>query len=248
MPPIPPVARRRILAVARRLGLEPGLRRVQDLLAPWEVRRNRRDDAHLTAIMAAALRPDANCVDVGANVGDVLGTMVRLAPEGRHIAYEPLPELASALAHRFPGVDVRNAALADEPGEVTFYRNLSADSRSGLQPSEEFEAFTVKVEALDRSLPEDFAPDFIKVDVEGAELAVLRGSIETLRRHRPIVALEHGSLALAFGTTHRMVHDLLAGEAGLRIFDMDGVGPLSADEFDRVADPPGRRWNFIACP
>ncbi len=228
--------------------MEPGLRRVQDLVSPWHVRRNRRDDAHLTAILAATLRPDAKCIDVGANVGDVLETMVRLAPRGRHIAYEPLPELASALARRFPGVDVRNAGLADEPGEATFYRDLSADSRSGLRPSDGSEPFRVRLEALDRSLPQGFAPDFIKIDVEGAELAVLRGAMETLRRHKPLVALEHGSAALAFGTTHRMVHDLLAGEAGLRIFDMDGAGPLSADEFDRVADPPGKRWNFIACP
>jgi FkbM family methyltransferase len=245
---LPPVARRRILGAARRLGVEPGLRRVQELVSPWHVRRSRRDDAHLVAMMAVALRPDANCIDVGANAGDVLETMVRLAPQGRHIAYEPLPELASPLASRFPEVDVRTAALSDEPGEATFYRNLSADSRSGLKPSGECEPLTVRLEALDRSLPEDFAPDFIKVDVEGAELAVLRGGIETLRRYRPLVALEHGSTALGFGTTHRMVHDLLAGEAGLRIFDMDGNGPLSAAEFDRVADPPGKRWNFIACP
>jgi FkbM family methyltransferase len=228
--------------------MEPGLRLAQDLASPWHVRRNRRDDGNLAAIMAAALRTDANCIDVGANAGDLLEAMVRLAPEGRHIAYEPLPELARPLARRFPGVDVRNAALADEPGEATFYRNVASDSRSGLRPRGDSEPIRVRLEALDRSLPEDFAPDFIKIDVEGAELAVLRGAIETLRRHRPLVAFEHGSAALAFGTTHRMVHDLLAGEVGLRIFDMDGVGPLSADEFDRVADPPGRRWNFIACP
>ena len=248
MPRVPPAARRRILGTARRLGAEPALRRAQDLVTPWHVRRNRLDEGHLAAILAATLRPDANCIDVGANAGDLLETLVRLAPAGHHIAYEPLPELADPLAERFPGVEVRSAALADEPGEAVFYRNLESDARSGLRPLGESEPVRVRVEALDRSLPEDFAPDFIKIDVEGAELAVLRGAIGTLRRHRPLVALEHGSAALRFGTTHRLVHDRLAGEGGQRSFAMDGAGPLRAAEFDRVADPPGKRWNFIACP
>ena len=240
--------RKRILSSARRMGLEPQLRRAQDAFAPRSQLRNRRDDAHLYAMMAAILAPEANCIDVGANAGDVLGMMVRLAPEGHHVAYEPLPELAGSLAERFPGVDVRDAAIADTPGEATFYRNTASDSRSSLRPCTGCEPITVRVETLDQNLPDGYRPDFVKIDVEGAELAVLLSGAEMLARHRPHIAIEHGSSAAAFGTTHRMIHDFLAGELGMRIFDMDGDGPLSADEFDLVADPPGDRWNFIACP
>jgi FkbM family methyltransferase len=240
--------RQRILASARRMGLEPQLRRAQDAFTPRSQLRNRRDDAHLCAIMAAILPREANCIDIGANAGDVLREMVRLAPAGHHIAYEPLPELAGSLAERFPGVDVRNAAVWETPGEATFYRDTASDSRSSLRPSEGCEPFTVRLNTLDLDLPEGYRPHFVKIDVEGAELGVLRSGAETLARHRPHIAFEHGSSARAFGTTHRMIHDFLAGELGMRIFDMDGQGPLSADEFDLVADPPGDRWNFIACP
>jgi FkbM family methyltransferase len=240
--------RQKILATARRIGLEPQLRRAQDAFTPRSQLRNKRDDAHLCAIMTAVLAPDANCIDVGANAGDVLGTMVRLAPEGRHIAYEPLPELAGSLAERFPGVDVRNIALSDTSGEATFYRDPAADSRSSLSPGNGSEPLTVRLGTLDQDLPEGYRPRFVKIDVEGAELAVLRGGAETLARHRPHIAIEHGSSAATFGTTHRMIHDFLVGELGMRIFDMDGAGPFGADEFDLVADPPGDRWNFIACP
>jgi FkbM family methyltransferase len=248
MSPASQALQRGVLWGARRLGVEAGLRRVHDLVAPAGVRRNMRDEAHLKAVMAAILRPDSNCIDVGANVGDVLAEMVRLAPAGRHIAYEPLPELASALAARYPAVEVRNAAVADRPGEATFYRDPRIRSRSGLSANAEARPFTVRLEAIDGSLPTGWVPHFIKIDVEGAELGVLRGAIETLRRHRPHVALEHGSTALRFGTTHRMIHDLLAGELGMRIFDMDGQGPFTAEQFDRLADPPGPLFNFIACP
>jgi FkbM family methyltransferase len=216
---------------------------------PWPQWRNRRDDAHLRAAMAALLRPGANCIDVGANVGSVLADVVRLAPLGNHIAFEPLPELADRLRVRFPGVEVRCAALADRDGEATFHRRLDADSRSGLHPlGGPAETLTVPLETLDGVLGDGYVPDFVKIDVEGAELAVLEGALATLVRHRPVVAFEHGRAALEYGTTHGMVHDLLCGRAGLRIFDMDGEGPFDRPTFERVADPPGRRWNFLARP
>ena len=243
------VSRARVLRLARRLGLEPPLRRVQDAVMPAAELRNRRDDAHLRAVMAALLRPDANVIDVGANAGDVLAEAVRLAPRGRHIAFEPLPDLAARLRERFPGVEVRAAALSNRAGEATFQRRLDADSRSGLLalggPSE---PLTVPLERLDDVLEESYVPDLIKIDVEGAELAVLEGALGTLTRHRPVVAFEHGSAALAYGTTHGMVHELLCGDAGLRIFDMDGGGPYDRAAFEAVADPPGGRWNFLARP
>jgi FkbM family methyltransferase len=233
----------------RRLGREREVRAIQQALAPIAVQRNRRDDAHLRAILAATLPPDANCIDVGANVGNILDEFVRLAPRGRHIAYEPLPDIAAQLRRRFPSVDVRCAALSDRGGEATFHRDVAHHTRSGLRPlGSQTEPLQVRVETLDDSLPEDFVPDVIKIDVEGAELAVVRGGLKTLTRHRPLVVFEHGRGGLAYGTTHGMIHDLLCGEAGLRIFDMDGDGPFDRPAFERVASPPGHLWNFIARP
>jgi hypothetical protein len=47
--------------------------------------------------------------------------MMRLAPGGRHLAYEPLLEFAASLRRGFPTVEVREAALGDEPGEASSY-------------------------------------------------------------------------------------------------------------------------------
>jgi FkbM family methyltransferase len=199
--------------------------------------------------LAATLPVDANCVDVGANVGGILEEFVRLAPHGRHIAFEPLPDIAQRLQRRFPDVDVRCVALSDEPGEATFHRDVDYHTRSGLRPlGEQSETLRVRVDTLDNALPVHFEPHVIKIDVEGAELGVLRGALRTLTTHRPLVAFEHGRGGLAYGTSHGMIHDLLCGEAGLRIFDMDGDGPFDRATFERVASPPGHLWNFIARP
>ena len=97
--------RERAKEAAARLGLMPQARRLQRLLGSRTTRRDLRDNEHLRLLLAFVLREDANCIDVGANVGEILEEIVRVAPRGRHIAYEPLPDHAADLAKRFPGVD-----------------------------------------------------------------------------------------------------------------------------------------------
>jgi FkbM family methyltransferase len=246
-------ARQTALRGARRLGVESKLRAThqatQRVFEGRARRRSRRDDDNLLFLFPFLLRADDNCIDVGANVGEVLVDMVRAAPDGRHIAYEPLPELAAKLRDRFPEVDVRNAALSDRRGEAEFFRVKEAPSRSGLRtepdPGGTVEPIVVATEQLDDVLDDDFVPALIKIDVEGAEALVLEGAIETLARHKPIVALEHGDTAGMYGTTHGDIHALLCDRAGLRVFDMDGGGPYSRDAFEKAC-ADGARWNWLA--
>jgi FkbM family methyltransferase len=246
--------RQRVLGASRALGVEPQLRTLQRLAETPAQRRNRRDDEHLRVLMAAVLRRDSNAVDIGANVGSVLADICSLAPDGAHIAVEPLADLADALRARFPSVSVHACALSAQSGEQAFVRNRGEPSLSGFRAQSGHrpgatETLLVPVATLDELIPPDRNVALIKVDVEGAEEQVLRGGLRTLRRCRPIVVFEHGASAVRhYGTTHRALHRLLTEEAGLAIFDMDGDGPLPADRFDDVADPPGSRWNFFARP
>ena len=91
-------------------------------------------------------------------------------------------------------------------------------------------------------------PALIKIDVEGAEEAALRGAMGTLRHHRPIVLFEHGrGSADVYGTTPGRIHDLLVGELDYRIYDLDGGGPYSREEFERTYEAV-ERVNFVARP
>ncbi len=221
-----------------------------DPLARRELR-----DAHATrVVLASVLRTDSTAIDVGANEGTVLDAIVRLAPAGRHIAYEPVPQLCERLVGRFPAVDVRCAALADVAGTSEFSHVLDAPAYSGLRRRADLPAgaaarvqrIAVRTERLDDALPQDCVPALIKIDVEGAELQVLRGAVRTLERHRPHVLFEHGSGgADLYGTDPRDVYDLLDG-AGLRIFDLDGEGPYSRERFQATFTEP--IWNFLAAP
>jgi FkbM family methyltransferase len=217
------------------------------------LRRHRLDEVASAAVLAAVLRPDSNVIDVGANVGDVLERIVRLAPHGRHLAYEPIPELAADLVRRFPGVDVRQAALSDEAGRSSFSHVTAEPAFSGLVQRQdlppdigEIRRIEVRLERLDDVLPDGVAPTLIKIDVEGAEVKVLRGARETLARHRPYVIFEHGSGGADLYDTGSEELWQILDEAGLRVFSVAGDGPYGRDEFAALFHAP--QWNYLAAP
>lgn len=209
------------------------------------------------AVMRRWLRADANCVDVGCHQGDILREMIRHAPRGRHFAFEPLPHLAAALTKKFPRVSVHELALNDAAGETSFQFVTSNPGYSGLlrrrydRPHEEVTEIKVKTARLDDVLPAGLPVALIKIDVEGAELGVLRGAVKTLSAYRPVVIFEHGlGAADCYGTTPEQVHELLAG-CGLRVWLMAdwlaGREALTGAEF-AAQFYEGKNFYFMAAP
>ena len=234
-----------------RVGLLPTARRIKHRFFPNPYYdRIARDDRAILLILDMVLQEDSNCIDVGAHAGAVLSAMLRLAPRGQHLAWEPLPHLATRLQTRFPTVDVRCAALSDHGGEEEFVFVTTNPGQSGLRlrthdQAEEIERIRVNVESLDATIPAGYVPALIKIDVEGAEGEVLRGAKNTIVNHRPVVVFEHGvGGADRYGTTSDELFQLLVGEAGMRIFDMDGAGPYSRREFSAAFEGP--MWNWVA--
>lgn len=150
------------------------------------------NDAEYRAFRAA-VRPGAVALDVGANVGAyavLLGQWVR--PAGRVYAFEPAPDTFHGLeGHiRLNGlgdvVTPVRAAAAGFTGRATLsVDGISGENRLAEGGGEPVEAVTLD----DFCAREGITPSFIKIDVEGAELDVLRGARETIRRAGPGLAL-----------------------------------------------------------
>jgi FkbM family methyltransferase len=243
----------RLRRVARQLGIEGPALALRRRLLPAHVRRDIQENERLVALLEELLDPGSDCLDVGAHEGAVLGEIVRIAPRGRHVAWEPLPAFARRLREEFPSVEVRETALSDRAGDREFAHVVEEPGWSGfvarpVPGGGPVERITVRCERLDEGLPEDVAPAFVKIDVEGAEEEVLRGAAETLRRHRPVLAFEHGlGSANHYGTTPQRIHDLLTVELGYAIFGLDGDGPYDHKRFAEIYNR-GERVNFVARP
>lgn len=127
--------------------------------------------------------------DVGAHVGyfTVLSSILT-GGKGEVTAFEPLPLNLKYLKRHIhkngcKNVKIIKSCIADKRGE-TFFDNSHG---SGTGHISEGGKLKVKVESLDNliRLKEIHAPDFIKVDVEGAEELVLKGAIQIIKECKP---------------------------------------------------------------
>jgi FkbM family methyltransferase len=219
-------------AVSRRLDRP-------ELLAAVEprARQAQREAIGISVALATALGGEATYVDVGSNRGQVLREAVRVAPRARHIAFEPIPALAEEIAREFPGVDCRLKALGSSSGTAEFCHFTQLDGWSGLRRNPAIsdergkpEFITVELSTLDAELA-GATPTVIKIDVEGAELAVLEGGRGVLSEVRPVLIFEHvPETAELYRDAPDAVWELLA-ELGYEVFSATGEGPFTRARF-----------------
>lgn len=185
----------------------------------------------------------STCVDVGAAVGEIVRQITEAAPDGQHYAFEPVPKWAADLRRNFPGVHVIEAAASDTTGSASFELVTASPFFSGLRPQPypfddpAIEKITVRTVRLDEAIPSDVTVSFLKIDVEGAEVQVLRGADRLLRHDQPVIVFEHGGSTTTheYGTTSYDLWELLVQDLSYSIYGMAGwlagEPPLSDDQF-----------------
>ena len=146
-------------------------------------------DPALFADMKPWLKDTSVVWDIGANIGD--HTRFYLDEGKRVIAVEPNPEAFECLKHNCPEALCLNFAASASRGELAFARTDNVGA-SRIQEGGDLTVPARQMDSLD--LP---PPDFIKIDVEGWELAALRGMQIALARYRPTVFIEINRGALA---------------------------------------------------
>jgi len=203
------------------------------------------------------VKPDFNCIDIGAHIGSKTKQLVDLAPRGRHFAVEASPRKSRWVQKRFPQVTVFNKALSDAAGEVRFYENLSRPGFSSLiapEPGKRGAVREVTVEAatLDALIPEDARIDFIKIDIEGREYEALKGAARILGKDRPAVLFEAGAVAEceASGARPDALFRLLHDDYAYDIFPVFHLahkrGPIDIRQFHDYRVYPFLSFNFFA--
>lgn len=211
-----------------RVEVEPGvsllLDPADDIARTILVSRTSVWEPEVWAALESGLSSGAVFLDVGAHIGyDSLKAARRVGAEGRVVAFEPNPATATMLRDNIASSGIENIivqeiACSDSETNLTFFDsthggNSGSSSLAAKNAGSADYSFTVKARPIDAVIAELGLTrvDVLKADVEGAELLVLRGARETLRRFTPMVLLEVVPRQLAnMGTSVEEVEALLA--------------------------------------
>ena len=138
-------------------------------------------------------------LDIGAQSGFYSLLLSRLVgPAGTVFAFEPLPANFRILEENLrlnsiQNVMIRREAVSDFSGNISFdFPREEVSLIAGpLLPSDNLGTFQVPAISLDEFVRQTGGPiHFIKMDVEGAETAVLRGAVQTLKAFHPSMVVE----------------------------------------------------------
>lgn len=133
-------------------------------------------------------------LDIGANLGTF--TYFMAFNSKRTIAFEPNPYLATQLRNqKFPRTTVIESALSNQAGStelrIPMHKGVVDPGRATIEPENELvtaEVHSVDVNVLDEYEFSDVG--FMKIDVEGHELSVLKGASNTIKKCLPTIMIE----------------------------------------------------------
>jgi FkbM family methyltransferase len=176
-------------------------------------------------------------VDVGANIGEMVVAMAGRPTVARVIAFEPHPICVDVcnrnLALNGLRADVRSLLVADGTAQP-YVIDPNYAPTSGIQPKGADTGLTPTVR-LDDELAVS-AACILLIDVEGAELAVMKGGQSFIRQQRPLIIFEYTSLLQRHSFTLSDVSRVLGAGYGLFRLRQDG-------RLDRQLDDT---WNCVA--
>ncbi len=137
--------------------------------------------------------------DIGANIGWYSINIAKLRPKCKIYAFEPIPKTYALLIENIAlneskNISTFNFGFSNENTFITFYYNPKLSGNSSIQNlshSDCIEEIKATVKKIDDYVRESkISIDFIKCDVEGAELFVFKGGADTIKRDKPIVFTE----------------------------------------------------------
>jgi protein O-GlcNAc transferase len=185
-------------------GLGVTVPRALDRLTPWVLLEQERWFEDEFDFVRRYLQPGMQMIDVGANYGlYALTAAQRVGPGGRVFAFEPTGATrahlaASAAGNGFHWLECRAEAVSDTPGEMRIEIHDNPELNRVIDDPAKVENFErIAVTTLDALFAERAGcrPDFIKIDAEGFEAAVLRGASRLLAGSEPLLMFEikHGN-------------------------------------------------------
>jgi FkbM family methyltransferase len=194
-------------------------------------------------LLANFVDPSRVALDIGAAEGVYSWHLMRLV--SKVIAFEPNPHLFKKLRKAAPFLEIYPMALSNRRGTATLRvpvcRNTVACGWGTIHPGNEFEEISPEeVRELDvRVVPLDELgiqnAGFLKIDVEGHELEVLKGAVTLIQNQRPSILVEVSGLTRGNNpqTLFALLRDL--GYIALHLRDGVSIECLERVPYDMAA-------------
>ncbi|PYI99490.1 MAG: hypothetical protein DME98_00475 [Verrucomicrobia bacterium] len=226
-------------------------------------------------VMASLVRPTDVCLDIGANLGAHTMVLADLASQGNVYAFEPSSLNARYLRENIETNKLHNARCVQialgRAQEVKELTNIPGrEGCSFVSPDGDVEAVierawgdnlpttteSVDVDTLDHWMAQNAIShvDFVKMDVEGSEPAVLEGGLATFERFHPklIVEFNRNSLSFYYGERPSQFYERLSELYPFIyiIHDERGIRPTrvtSFKEIEPLLDLPNHWWVDLLC-
>lgn len=141
-------------------------------------------------LISSYVKKSGKIIDIGANLGVVSIAISQVVPYTEFICFELNKDSAEIADFNLTKCNiphtVYNVALSDLDGDCGM---VYAHNHQNCKLNKNITDITVKTKRLDSYNFEDVS--LIKIDVEGHEVEVLNGALETIRRNKPTILLEY---------------------------------------------------------
>jgi FkbM family methyltransferase len=216
------------------------------------------DDADTVAAQMLAGLPEPVVFDCGAHMGTYTRSVLAVVPRAKVYAFEPAHATFTALSRNVSeSVRVFPLGFSDEPkGQVPLYSDDETSTSASILPQDRShwsnEATFVERELIELTTIDAFCEghgiervDLLKLDIEGAELAALRGARSMLDERRiGLIQFEWGLPALSSRVQLRDFFDFLGDSWTINRLVPGGIVPITWHERWEIA------WttNYLAVP
>jgi len=175
-------------------------------------------EPHVIAVLERFVKPHFVCLDVGANIGAITLPLARLATKGMVYAFEASPTAHELLRRNIVSNGIvnaaaNNAAITEHSGDTVEMFSTEAELGCTHMTSSHLGRGGNREEVRTLAL-DDYGisrVDFIKMDVEGAEIKALQGASRILESQKPILVIEYNPVPAGWfaGNSRRQLYDVL---------------------------------------
>ena len=193
--------------------------------------------------IARAARDGGVLFDIGAHLGLISALFCAANPKNRVISFEPSPLSRERLQAIIDLNELGDRMRIEQSGigEKSATVKMEFDPVGGYVQSQRFDhsmwgapqPIDVKIESIsDAANRLSVIPQFLKIDIEGYEFEAIKGSLEFMKRHKPLLFLEiHLNYLEARQLSAKSLVMMLI-EAGYRFYASGGAALKASDIYD----------------